>query len=341
MLHPGSAGVRRQPEWGIGAPKLLRSQLRAAHPGLWHCIPSLDSKVFIFSCGMIRGDSLDGCAATISTAPMNSSACRQFRRLGFALAALYILLVMASNAFAWGQEGHRVVATIAQAYLTAQASAKVQEILGSDGSMAAVATWADEVRPSRPLTAPWHYIDIPLNTSDIDMARDCRNGDCVTAAITRFLAVLSDDSSTSAARNEALKFIIHFVGDLHQPLHSGDNNDRGGNGLQVTFFGRNTNLHSVWDTLLIEHIDANTDNYATMLGAKIEDSDISAWQQGTVEVWALESHEVATKVAYGALPPGQKADLGMDYLKAVAPAIDLQLARAGIRLAYILNRVFQ
>jgi S1/P1 Nuclease len=268
---------------------------------------------------------------------MDSSTCR----LRFALAALSILPFVASNAFAWGQEGHRVVATIAEKHMTANARAKVQEILGVDGPMAAVANWADEIRPSRPQTAPWHYIDIPLNATDIDPARDCRNGDCVTAAITRFLAVLRDASSTSAAKNEALKFIIHFVGDLHQPLHCEDNNDRGGNGLQVTFFGRNANLHSVWDTLLIEHIDANTDNYATMPGAKIEDSDISAWQQGTVEGWALESHAVARQVAYEALPPGQKADLGMDYLKAVAPAVDLQLARAGMRLAYILNQVFQ
>lgn len=258
-----------------------------------------------------------------------------------AATAFVISLLMASNALGWGQEGHRVVATIAEAHLTPKAREKVQEILGVDGSLAEVSTWVDEVRPSRPQTAPWHYIDIPLNASAIDLARDCPDGDCVTAAISRFQVVLRDASSTPSAKNEALKFIVHFVADLHQPLHCEDNNDKGGNGLQVTFFDENANLHSVWDTLLIERINPDAVDYAAKLNATIKDSDIAAWEQGLVEDWALESHTVAQKVAYGMLPPRPKPDLGTDYFQTAAPAVGLQLQRAGIRLAYILNQAFQ
>jgi S1/P1 Nuclease len=258
-----------------------------------------------------------------------------------AATAFVISLLMAGNALGWGQEGHRVVATIAEAHLTAKAREGVRQILGADGSLAAVSTWADEIRPSRPETAPWHYIDIPLNAFAIDPARDCPNGDCVTAAITHFIAVLRDGSSSPGAKNEALKFIVHFVGDLHQPLHCEDNNDKGGNGLQVTFFDKNANLHSVWDTLLIERISPDAVDYAPKLNAAIKDSDIAAWEQGSVEDWALESHAVAQKVAYGVFPPGKKPELGMDYFQTAALAVDLQLQKAGIRLAYILNQIFQ
>lgn len=234
-----------------------------------------------------------------------------------------------------------MVAAIAERHLTAKARERVRQILGPGGSLAAVSTWADEIRPSRSETAPWHYIDIPLDASAIDPARDCPDGDCVTGAITRFVAVLRDTTSTPDAKSEALKFVVHFVADLHQPLHCADNHDRGGNDVHVTFFGENANLHSVWDTLLIERIDPETDSYAKRLDTALTDSDISKFAQGTVKVWALEGHAMAQKVAYGALPRGENLDLGADYLQAAAPSVDLQLQKAGIRLASILNHALQ
>jgi nuclease S1 len=260
------------------------------------------------------------------------------RRAG-ATFALTLLLV--SNALGWGQEGHRVIATIAERHLTASARERVRQILGPEESLAVVSTWADEIRPSRPETAPWHYIDIPLDASAFDPARDCPNGNCITAAIIRFVAVLRDDASSPDSKNEALRFVVHFVADLHQPLHCADNHDRGGNDVHVTFFGANANLHSVWDTLLIERIDPDPESYAKRLDAALADSDISAFEQGTVEDWALESHVAAQKVAYGVLPRGETLDLGTDYFRAAAPAVDLQLQKAGIRLASILNEALQ
>jgi hypothetical protein len=258
-----------------------------------------------------------------------------------AAAALALTLFVASNALGWGREGHEVVAIIAERHLNARARERVRQILGPEVSLAAVSTWADEIRPSRPETAPWHYIDIPLNASAIDPARDCQDGDCVTAVITRFVAVLRDNASSPDAKSEALKFVVHFVADLHQPLHCADNHDRGGNDVHVTFFGQNANLHSVWDTLLIERIDPDAESYAKRLDAALTDSDLSKFDRGSVENWALESHAVAQKVAYGTLPPGETLDVGTDYLRAAAPAVDLQLQKAGIRLAFVLNEALK
>jgi hypothetical protein len=256
-------------------------------------------------------------------------------------AALALTVFVASNALGWGREGHEVVATIAERHLTEKARERVRQILGSEGSLAAVSTWADEIRPSRPETAPWHYIDIPLNASAIDPAKDCPNEDCVTVAITRFAAVLRDTASSAEGKNEALKFVVHFVADLHQPLHCADNHDRGGNDVHVTFFGENANLHSVWDTMLIERIDPNIESYAKRLDAALTDSNISTFEAGTVEDWALESHSVAQKVAYGALPRGEILGLGADYSQIAESSVDVQFQKAGIRLAFVLNEALQ
>jgi hypothetical protein len=263
---------------------------------------------------------------------------RWLRRVCF---ATLIPWCLAGSAFGWGQEGHRVVASIAERHLTPQARAKAQQILNGDASLVAVATWADDVRNIRPETKPWHFIDIPLKVSSIDPQRDCNNGDCVTAAIAHFVSVLKDASATPQAKHEALNFIVHFVGDLHQPLHCEDNNDRGGNQKQVTFFGQQANLHSTWDTLIIQRIDPNLENFADTLDQSISPSDITQWQQGTPNDWALEAHAVAQKVGYFRLPKTGTATLGNKYYQRAFPAVDLQLQKAGIRLAYILNEALQ
>ena len=232
--------------------------------------------------------------------------------LNRAWAATLVSLLLASQALGWGQEGHRVAASIAERHLTVQARAKIQEILGADSSLVAVATWADDIRNFRPETRPWHFIDIPLKVSAIDPQRDCSNGNCVTAAITHFVAVLKDSSATPNAKREALKFIDHFVGDIHQPLHCEDNNDRGGNQKKITFFGQPGNLHSAWDTRIIQRIDPDLETFADTLDQEILASDIAQWQQGTVEDWALEAHALAQNPAYKFLPRGQTPALGTE-----------------------------
>jgi hypothetical protein len=262
-------------------------------------------------------------------------------RVRQAATAFALILLVASNVLGWGREGHEIVVAIAERHLTETARERVRQILGPDTSLAAVSTWADEIRPSQPKTAPWHYVDIPLNSSAIDLARDCPNGDCVIAAINHFKELLQDKTSTPEAKNEALKFVVHFIADLHQPLHCADDHDRGGNDVHVTFFGENANLHSVWDTLLIERIDSDPRHYADRLDADLTESAIRAFEQGTVEDWALESHALAQKVVYGALSHRDANHLGTDYVEVAAPAADLQLQKAGIRLAFVLNEALQ
>jgi hypothetical protein len=139
------------------------------------------------------------------------------------------------------------VGLVAEHYMTGAALAKACGLLGG-GTIDSVGSWADDYRHDHPETGPWHYIDIPLADSKMDLARECANGDCVIAKTEEFLAVLKGPGADSAKRAEALKFVIHFIGDMHQPLHDEDDGDKGGNARHVIFDGRPDNLHWIWDT---------------------------------------------------------------------------------------------
>jgi len=173
-----------------------------------------------------------------------------------AMFPLLALILSSSPSFPWGREGHQVVGLIAEKYMTTATLAKAGDLL--DGSaIDAVASWADEYRRDHRETAPWHYIDIPLADSKIDLARECPNGECVIVKTEQFLAVLKDPNAGRDAKAQALKFVIHFVGDMHQPLHVTDNGDKGGNRRYVVFERHPDNLHWVWDTGLLQHITRN------------------------------------------------------------------------------------
>jgi len=173
-----------------------------------------------------------------------------------ALMVLVLLLLIAPpSVLAWGANGHRVVGRIAANHLTAEAAAAVTSLIGPEG-LGQASTWGDDIRndpnwqPPLKNPSPWHYISIDDGETLETTARD-PNGD-VLEAIGRFTAVLRDGQATRPAKQEALRFLVHFVGDVHQPLHVGRRDDRGGNTVKVTLFGEETNLHSVWDTGLVE-----------------------------------------------------------------------------------------
>lgn len=221
------------------------------------------------------------------------------------ITALIVLLVVASRTdlIAWGGDGHRIVANIAEAHLTPAAKAQVQLLL--DGAhLADVASWADEVRRDRPATSRWHYVDIPYEASSYDAARDCQatdHGDCVIAEIARAEKVLGDLSASKNERAEALKFLVHFVGDMHQPLHSIERNDpvtgngdRGGNEVHITFFGAPANLHGVWDSGIIAHGGVTLDQVQKWLSTQ----DEKALAQGDPIQWALAAHALAISNTY-------------------------------------------
>jgi hypothetical protein len=248
------------------------------------------------------------------------------------LVSLVCVGVMAAAGSAWGTTGHQIIAELAQRKLSAAAEKQVTTLLHG-ATLASVASWADDVRNSRPETARWHFVDIPRQATGYDARRDCvpeAQGDCVIAAIERFKRVLADEQRPEPERAEALKFIVHFVGDLHQPLHCIDDHDRGGNGVQVTLFGQRTNLHAVWDSGLIGHAGLTAAAYAT----RLEAVDVDAG--GTPISWAEEAHRTAIDHAY--LIPVDH-DLEETYYDANRPIIDVQLARAGARLARLLNEI--
>jgi hypothetical protein len=244
--------------------------------------------------------------------------------------------------YGWGPEGHSLVARIAEAELSASARARVAEILGPGQTMASVASWADQVRRQRDNTAPWHYIDIPIDKPHMDLARDCPKGDCVVAQISVERATLSDPAATPLQRKEALMFLIHFVGDMHQPLHCSDNKDKGGNDVRVVFFDRPGNLHGTWDSGLLGRMGKENDLFPLFL--QDAQKHRKKWSKGTVADWAEESHKAAQKIVYGKLPKvakGTPEPLGAAYEKAADPLIRTQIEKAGDRLARVLNETFK
>lgn len=258
------------------------------------------------------------------------------RRACFTLAVALALLSPFRAVFGWGPEGHAVISLIAEHYMTPTALTRAGNLL--DGStIVAVASWADDYRRDHRQTGPWHYIDIPLADSRIDMARECPEGDCVIGRTEQFLAVLRDPKADWPAKAEALRFVVHFVGDMHQPLHVEDNGDKGGNRKYVVFHRHPDNLHWVWDTGLLDDINRNPQALAAELESRITPQDQAQWTKGTIEDWVMEGHRLAQTVAYGDLGSGNPPIIGAPYERQADPVVELQLKKAGVRLAYLLN----
>ena len=306
-----------------------------------------------------------------------------------------IIFCVPSSAWAWGCEGHQVVALIAERNLTPHALAMVMQILrdgpidpslsryckeGGADPMADASTWADDIRPLRPEAAPWHYIDIPLGTSHREIAKFCPLPEsCVTQAITDEIALLRSPGIDPQKKADALRFLIHFVGDLHQPLHATSNSDQGGNCVPVAFFDalpqlRNPetesyapNLHGVWDTNILAK--ATEGKTVEQVASELEESfraKITRWKKDSADMngWAWESYLLAQKVVYGKLPvriPVESPQLvkscvddnhvsarmlklderlEQPYQDAAAPVVQQQIAKAGARLALLLNQVW-
>ena len=242
------------------------------------------------------------------------------------------LLALAPTASAWGCKGHQTVAYLAVNYLTPEARKLADDLLKSNpidpslrrwcgnaiyDPMVDASTWADDVRGQRK-NGPWHYIDIPRQATKGSLAPYCGAQGCVTRAITQQLAILEDKSADPAKRADALRYLIHFVGDLHQPMHAVDNDDHGGNCVPLQYFhadprlfGRHPeledyspNLHAIWDTEIVERDMevGNPQRYADDLEKRFA-AQIPGWEKAGIHVddWAWESHDLANQVAYGDL----------------------------------------
>lgn len=253
---------------------------------------------------------------------------------------LALLLACPARASAWGDKGHRIVGHLAAAELSPRASAEVARLLAGepDPTLAGVANWADDLRDHDPdlgrRSSRWHYINFPRGQCTYAPPRDCPDGNCVIAAINRNFLALSDRRRPDGERREALKFLVHFVGDVHQPLHASDRPDKGGNDFQINYRGAGWNLHSVWDSLIIRERGLDPALYASTLRRQPPlPHDPTRASQSPALDWALESCRI---VAQGALyPPRHVIDAA--YLDTHRPLVERRLRQAGSRLAAMLN----
>jgi hypothetical protein len=264
---------------------------------------------------------------------------------------LCLLCLMPSPAAAWGNAGHHIIARVALEYLTPKAKEAIAALLGKE-DIVSVSTYADEVRSLRPETSAWHFVDMPRNAQAFVPTRDCvttSRGYCIVTAIETLESILLslDGKTTDEERRDALKFLVHLVGDLHQPLHCGYKDDAGGNRIRVTFFGTLTSLHAVWDTRMIEYTrqvadkaSPGADPHAIKRLIKLLDPRISVLMaQGESQKakqllrqlypdrmekegfgeWAFESYQFAVKAVDDACNPVTQRAATQQKIKKPAP----------------------
>jgi hypothetical protein len=267
-------------------------------------------------------------------------------------------------ALAWGDEGHEITAMIAYDHLRPRAKAKVDALLAADGDtltapdFASRATWADKYRAGHRETADWHFVDIEIDAPDLSAAcfgfpgvpvgQAASNGpaeDCVIDKIEQFKAELADPSTPQAEQILALKFLMHFVGDIHQPLHASDHQDKGGNCIAINPVEgtRSNNLHAWWDTGVLQPLGSSAVDVAARLGREITPMQVTKWSRGNVRAWAQESFALAKAVTYQlpaepicAMPA--TISLSAAYQASAREAVITQLEKAGVRMAYVINQ---
>ena len=286
------------------------------------------------------------------------SARRSTLRRGALAAAL---LLAAQGALAWGPQGHRTVGAIADRLLTPAAQAEVLRLLQNDRdkfdapsgrtTLEAVSVWADELHGTPGARSSWHYDDVPICGSE-EKARYCPDGQCNTEQLQRLIGVLGDARASSRSRGEALKWVVHLVGDIHQPLHAADNGDHGGNLVPVALEGVHTrgseNLHRAWDNDLVQLVlhARNRQQPPPDIDALAAEASSLAQQvgQGSPESWSRESNNLARNVAYhyagfacNSRPAGVVV-LDAAYLDDAELVVRERLLLAGARLAALLNR---
>lgn len=256
------------------------------------------------------------------------------------LLLLILLALLPADALAWGPLGHRLVAALAWDDLTPATRAQIAALLADepDPSLPGIANWADELRANDPdlgkKSAKWHYVNLGEDDCAYQPARHCPNGDCVIEAIRVQTLILADRTRPRAERARALKFVVHFVGDVHQPLHAGYARDKGGNDIQINLDGRGSNLHALWDSGLLNR--ARLDEHAWLqrlralsLAVPLSQPPLPPDSVG----WAEASCRIALRP--GLYP--SRAIIDDNYVQTWLPEAEAQLRRGGSHLAALLN----
>lgn len=267
------------------------------------------------------------------------------KRLGVWARALVLAAccsALSSPAKAWGSVGHRIVADLAERLLTSEARAELARLHPDGQRLSDLADWADDYRKRCRNTGPWHYVNIPLAASGYEPERDCRGrGGCVIRALADARAVLGDRARSTADRGLALRLLVHFVGDMHQPLHAADREDRGGNDTRVRFAHRSSTLHRVWDHDLIVWTGRSVPVYVDMLVRSLGERERRRIARGDFVSWAEEAQRTARRV-YAPIPEPSTTtaapiELGDRYANAMLRILDEQLLRGAVRLAHTLE----
>lgn len=272
------------------------------------------------------------------------------------LAAFLALCSVPATVWAWGNEGHRVTGLIANDLLTPKARIRLNQLVPGI-NLGEFASQMDVYRAALLLELPnsdkWHY-DNPPVCGNRPYSDYCPNGNCASTKIPEYFKVLADTGATTEARAQAAMFLVHMIGDIHQPLHSSDDKDQGGNwkNVAVTGIDQPRNLHRVWDSDLVKQVlrGISESDYAKQLIQQHKDTDFPAWQKGEARDWVNESLLIAQKVTYGNLPeytcgvpwPKEKVvNLPLSYMESAQAVIPAQLAKAGVRIAWMLNRALE
>jgi hypothetical protein len=267
----------------------------------------------------------------------------QFARCFAGSAAMLVVGLWAGrDAMAWGKIGHRVASTLVENHLSSAAASAVRDLLEPGETLADASLWADEHKREIPGSAAWHYVNVPITEAQYD-ARFCPSNRCVVSKVEETRDVLKSPSASRGEKQRALRFLVHLVEDLHQPVHVGDRGDRGGNDLQLRFFGKGTNLHRIWDDGIIEHHSTDEAKWVSELEALATTELAHQTTAGSVEAWANESL-TAARQAYcipgtrSMLKPG--TELGQEYYDLALPVVRHRLVQAAVRLTVMLNDIF-
>ncbi|TGE18889.1 S1/P1 nuclease [Hymenobacter elongatus] len=253
--------------------------------------------------------------------------------------ALVCLSVLPFSLMAWGVQGHRVIGKIAENHLTKKAKDQIALMLGTE-RLPLITTWADEVRysPEYASTAPWHFINTALGLpfeqyTGVVKALQEPNA---YLALTQNLKDLKDPSKTKEQKLVALKFVAHIVGDVHQPMHVSRAEDKGGNAITVKYQGKDTNLHSLWDSGLLDYEGMTYSELAVLLD-KPTPMQVQQWQKDDITKWLFESYTISQQLY---AETEKSAEFDYKYVPAHLPTVEDRLLQAGIRLAGVLNAAF-
>lgn len=247
--------------------------------------------------------------------------------------AFFLFIILTTSAFGWGPIGHRATGWIASKYLNKKARKALEKILDGQ-SLAIASTWMDEVRSDSTFDymTDWHWVTIPYGQV-YDQTEKNKNGDIIQS-IEKIIAALKSKKLNEAEQAQHVKMLIHLVGDIHQPLHVGGRNDKGGNDVKVTWFRTESNLHRVWDSDMIDDSKLSYTELAQSLGQPSK-AELTAWQKDTVREWARESQGYEKEV-YDI----GNGKLGYRYSYLYFPIVRHRLLQAGVRLAGILNDIY-